>query len=82
MFTEKAETRLEILDNGIINVTIVKYYFKDGMQIGMDNWGCCLEPTPIHLMHAETFLDEYHMNIVRATWSEKIMTEFAKSLAL
>ena len=46
MFTENSETKLELFDDGRINVTIITHYLKDGVEIGQDNWGCCLEPHP------------------------------------
>lgn len=76
MFTEEQETRLEILNDGRINVTVIKHYFKDGLEIGQDNWGCCLEPHIAYLQYAETFLDEYHMGIVRATWTDEVMKSY------
>ena len=53
-------------------------YFKDGVEIGQDNWGCCLEPHPAYLEYAETFLDERQMNAVRALWTDEVMEAFAE----
>lgn|GEM_PF-6087402 len=77
MFTENSETKLELFDDGRINVTIITHYLKDGVEIGQDNWGCCLEPHPAYLEYAEIFLDEYYMNIVRASWTDGVMEAYA-----
>lgn len=82
MFTEKQEVRLEILDDGKINVVIIKHYLKDGQEIGQDNWGCCLEPHPAYLAYAEEILDEYYMNIIRTAWSEDVMSAYARKMNL
>lgn len=76
MFTEKNETKLEILEDGKVNVTIIKYYFRDGHEIGRDNWGCCLEPHPAYLEYASQFLSEYYMNIIKQAWTDEVMTSY------
>ena len=78
MFTESSETQMTILDDGRVNITIITHYFKDGVEIGQDNWGCCLEPHPAYLEYAETFLDERQMNAVRALWTDEVMEAFAE----
>ena len=52
---KKEETKLEILNDGKNNVTIIKHYFKNDVEIGQDNWGCCLEPHIAYLEYAESF---------------------------
>ena len=39
---KKEETKLEILNDGKNNVTIIKHYFKNDVEIGQDNWGVLL----------------------------------------
>lgn len=82
MFTETQETRLEILPDGKINVTVITYYFKNGLEIGQDNWGCCLEPHPAYLAYAEEILDEHYINIIRTAWSEDVMNAYARKMNL
>lgn len=80
MFTERSETKLEILDNGVINVTVLTHYFKNDAKIGEDNWGCCLEPIPVYLEYAKTILDDYYYNIVKTAWTDDVMAQYAKNL--
>lgn len=81
MFNETKETKLEILDNGCVNVTIITRYFKNNVEIGNENWGSCLEPHPAHLEYAAEFLDEYYLNILRATWTDEVMATFKAKLS-
>lgn len=76
MFTEEQETKLEILNDGKINVIVITHYLKDGVEIGQDNWGCCLEPHPAYLEYAESFLDEYYINIIRNVWTEEVFKKY------
>ena len=80
MFTESQDVSLTILNGGFINVTIVKHYFKDGVEIGQEDWGCCLEPHPAYLEHAETFLDNYYINIIKSVWTEEVINAYMTSL--
>ena len=80
MFTEQPEIKMEILDDGRVNVTIITNYFKNGIKVGSDNWGCCLEPNLAYLEYASTLLDEYHLNILRSVWTEEVMANYAKNL--
>lgn len=80
MMTEESEIKLEILDDGRVNITIITNYLKDGIKKGEDNWGCCLEPNPAYLEYASTILDEYHINILRAVWTEDVMSAYARKL--
>lgn len=79
MITETKETNLTILNGGIINVMIITHYLKDGNEIGQESWGCCLEPHPAYLEQAEEILDPYHLNIVKAAWSDEIMMAYNNS---
>lgn len=76
MFTEEKETKLEILDDGRINVVVITHYLKDGMAVGQDNWGCCLEPHPAYLDYAKEILDDYYMNIVKSVWTDEVMNKY------
>lgn len=80
MFTEEPEIKMEIMDDGRVNITIITNYYKDGVKIGEDNWGCCLEPNLAYLEYAEEFLDEYHLNILRSVWTEKVMNTYARKM--
>lgn len=81
MFTEEKVTKLELLNDGRINVVVITHYLKDGMEIGQDNWGCCLEPNKAHLEHAKTILDDYYYNIVKTAWTEDVMARYAERLS-
>lgn len=82
MFTEKEETKLEILNDGKINVTIIKHYFKNDVEIGQDNWGCCLEPHIAYLEYAESFLDPYYINIIKSVWTNEVMTNYEETYGM
>ena len=80
MFTEEQEVRLEILDDGKINVIIIKHYLKDGQEIGQENWGCCLEPHIAYLEYAKTILSDYHINIIQQVWTPEVMEKYTNNL--
>lgn len=80
MFTEEPEIKMEIMDDGRVNVTIITNYYKDGIKKGEDNWGCCLEPNLAYLEYASDFLDEYHLNIIRSVWTEGVVSKYEKNL--
>lgn len=79
MFTESQDVVLTILKDGFINIAIVKHYFKDGVEIGQEDWGCCLEPHPAYLEYAETFLDVYYINIIKSVWTEEVVNAYYNS---
>lgn len=78
MITEQAETKMEFLDDGRINVTIITHYLKDDKEIGQDNWGCCLEPHPAYLDYAREILSDYHYNIVKTAWTSEVISTYAQ----
>lgn len=80
MFTEEPEIKMEILDDGKVNITIITNYLKNGVKVGEDNWGCCLEPHLAYLDYASTILDEYHLNILRNVWTQDVMDSYARKL--
>lgn len=77
MFTETDDTTLTILKDGKVNVTVIKRYYKDGTEIGNENWGCCLEPTNVYKERARMMLSDYHMNILNAVWTPEIIEAYA-----
>lgn len=77
MITEQPETRLEFLDDGRVNVTIITHYFKGDKEIGQDNWGCCLEPHAAYLDYAKEVLSEYHYNIVKTAWTNEVIEKYS-----
>lgn len=79
MIREEKDTRLEFLDNGVVNVVIITRYLKGENEIGSENWGCCLEPHPAHLEHARTFLSDYHIGILETAWTEEVISNRANS---
>lgn len=80
MFKETSETKLELLDDGRINVVIITHYFKDDVEIGQDNWGCCMEPQQPYLEYAKTILNDYYYNIVQTAWTEEVMSAYKQKL--
>lgn len=80
MFTEQPEIKMEILDDGKVNLTIITNYLKNGVKVGEDNWGCCLEPSLAYLEYASTLLDEYHLNILRSVWTEEVIAKYEENL--
>lgn len=68
--------QLEVLEHGIIQLLIQTVYFKeDGSELTRENWRTTLMPTDIE--YAEELLDEYHLNIVKAVWTEEIVEAYA-----
>lgn len=80
MFTEEQETKLEILNDGKINVIVITHYLKDGVEIGQDNWGCCLEPHPAYLEYAKQILNEYYFNIIKAVWTNEVIELYQEKI--
>lgn len=75
MKTKKYYT-LEILEQGIIQLLIQTAYIKeDGSELTRENWRTTLIPTDIE--YAKELLDEYHLNIVKAVWTEEIVEAYA-----
>lgn len=79
MNTKKAY-QLEILEDGAIQLLIQTIYFKeDGAELTRENWRTVLIPG--NFERAEELLDEYHMNIVRAVWTDEIVENYALKMA-
>lgn len=76
MFTEDKRTELHISDNGIIIITIITSYYRDGNKIGEDHWQQAMVPDPVYVKIAEELLDEYHLNIIRSVWTEEVIQKF------
>ena len=72
--------QLEILEHGIIQLLIQTVYFKeDGSELTRENWRTTLMPTDIE--YAKELLDEYHLNIVKAVWTEEVVEAYALKMA-
>lgn len=78
--TDKKIYTLEILEHGIIQLLIQTVYIKeDGQELTRENWRTVLMPGDFEC--AEKLLDEYHMNIVRAVWTDEIVENYALKMA-
>ena len=78
MFTEDKRTELHVSDNGVILVTIITSYYRNGNKIGEEHWQQAMVPDPVYVKIAENILDEYHLNIVRSVWTDEVMQKFAE----
>ena len=68
--------QLEILEHGVIQLLIQTVYFKeDGSELTRENWRTVLMPNDFE--RAKELLDEYHLNIVRAVWTEEVIEAYA-----
>lgn len=72
--------QLEILENGIIQLLVQTVYFKqDGSELTRENWRTTLMPTDIE--YATELLDEYHLNIVKAVWTDEVVEAYVLKMA-
>lgn len=72
--------RLEILEQGVIQLLISTIYFKeDGSELTRENWRTVLMPN--ELERAKELLDEYHLDIVKAVWTKEVVAEYEKLVA-
>ncbi len=76
MNTEKVY-RLEILENGIIQLLIQTVYFKSsGEELTRENWRTTLLPGDFE--RAKKLLDDYHYNIINSVWTSEVVTTYAR----
>lgn len=68
----KKEVRLEILPNGVIQVAEDEIYLKDdGTELARERHRQVLEPGQME--EAAELLDDYHLNIVKAAWTDHVI---------
>lgn len=80
MFTEEQEIEMNILNDGRVNLTIIKNYLKDGIKVGSDCWGCCLEPHPAYLEYAKQILNDHYFNIVKTAWTDEVIELYQQKI--
>ena len=79
MNTEKVY-RLEILENGIIQLLVQTVYFKSsGEELTRENWRTTLLPGDFD--RAKGLLDDYHLNIVRSVWTNEVIKTYTRSMS-
>lgn len=82
MFSEKKEIQMLIEDGGIVTITITTSYYKGDIKIGEEAWQQALEPIAVCMTTAEEFLDNYHLNILKAVWTDNVVSTYAKKQSL
>lgn len=71
--------QLEILDGGVVQLLIQTVYFKDDeKELARENWRTTLLPGEFE--RAQKLLDDYHMNIIKAAWTDHTINNFSESL--
>ena len=70
--------RLEILENGSIQLLIQTVYYKDnGVELTRENWRTVLNPGDYE--RVDELLDDYHANIVRAAWTDEVVAMYVNN---
>lgn len=69
--------KLEILENGIIQLLVQTVYFKaNGEELTRENWRTTLLPGDFD--RAKELLDDYHYNIINSVWTSEVVTAYAR----
>lgn len=69
--------KLEILENGIIQLLVQTVYFKSsGEELTRENWRTTLLPGDFE--RAKELLDDYHYNIINSVWTSEVVTAYAR----
>lgn len=69
--------KIEILENGIIQLLVQTVYFKtNGEELTRENWRTTLLPGDFD--RAKELLDDYHYNIINSVWTSEVVTAYAR----